>query len=464
MINKASHLNVYSLIKRNRFIRKFHTYKLALNVVIDKTIAIYLLVMGLYGLAGFFIANDLIHDYYDHFQLWEAELQENFRTIFTVLPIIYIIQAFKNPGVTFSSSEYQLSLLPYAREKIWLLTVFERWIKQFINLVVVGLLVVLVTPISPALIGEYMIIFLLINMLMTIPQWKLFQTNLFIKFSWLFIAVLINIANLLFNLPLFMILLIPLLISLNVIFKSKLFQKVKWDRVTEVCDFKIWTMWFISKVSKVEIKRQRKFSIFQNLPGRKNPFKYNEKSIYKRLWRNYLGKNFQTIFQLIGALFIFIFVFSFVEGLIFHIVLAASIHMYTSILRSFFVGRFHTDIVQVLPWDLIGYKRVFFKWAIIGSVILLVPLSVFLIINLSIWLPLQLLYFASTFLFLYHIRIEKAISMLGKEFSSFDLAETIGYVLLVGIVFSWKYKVILFIGLIIPLLINKRKSWKLINF
>ena len=118
-------------------------------------------------------------------------------------------------------------------------------------------------------------------------------------------------------------------------------------------------------------------------PGRKKPFKYNEKSIYKRLWRNYLGKNFQTIFQLIGALFIFIFVFSFVEGLIFHIVLAASIHMYTSILRSFFVGRFHTDIVQVLPWDLIGYKRVFFKWAIIGSVILLVPLSVFLIINLS---------------------------------------------------------------------------------
>src|SRR5699024_6076205 len=138
------------------------------------------------------------------------------------------------------------------------------------------------------------------------------------------------------------------------------------------------TMWFISKISKVDMKRQRKYSIFQNLSWRKKPFKYQEKSIHHRLWQIYFGKNIQLIFQIMSALFLLLVVFSFVNGLMFHIILAIAIHIYTSILRSFFMGRFASDIVQTLPWNLLGYKQSFFKWAVFGGLILLIPISVFL--------------------------------------------------------------------------------------
>lgn len=458
MIKKSPHLKVYSLIQKNRMIRKIRIYKLALSVVVDKTTAIYLIVIGLYGLASFFMMNDFINDYYDSFLLWEELAQENFWRVITVLPVPYIIQSFNRPGVIYSSSEYQISILPYSRSKIWFLTALERWIKQFINLLVLGILVLIITPISPLLIAIYIVMVMLINMLMTIPQWKLFQTSAFVKIWWLIVMLIMNMVNFIHMSPILSILFLGLLICLNLVLKQTLFQRVNWSRVTEVCDFQIWTMWFISKVSKVEMKRQRKFSIFKNLLKRKKPFVYQHKSIYKRLWQVYLGKNFQLIFQIMGALFLLLFVFSFKSGLIFHIVLAVVIHIYTSVLRSVYIGRFEADIVQVLPWNLRNFKRSYFKWAIFGSFILLVPVSIFLGMNISIWLPLQLLFYSCTFLYLFHVRMNKAMTILEKKMSSYDLADSIGYLLLIGIGFSWIYKFILLAGLALPFFIKKQSD------
>lgn len=458
MTKDPSHFKAYSLIKKNRIIRKINTYKLALSVVIDKTIAIYLLVIGVYVLASFFIASDFIDNYDENFLIWEKHAVENIWTIFTAVPLAFIIQSFRNPGVVFSSSEYQLSLLPYSRGKIWLLPAVEKWIKQFFSLMIVGLFIIIITPISPLVVVGYMGLFIFLNVLMTIPQWKLFQTRMFTKICWLVLLMLMNVISFLTNPHIIAILFMIMLIFLNLWLKQTLFDKVKWDLVTEISDFQIWSMWFISKVSEVEIKRQKKYSIFQKIFRRKKPFKYNEKSILRTLWFLYLRKNIQHIGKIIGALLVLLFVFSWIDGIVFHIVLAVSFYIYMTVVKSCFLGRFKDDIVEVLPWNVIGYKHTFFNWALLGGLLVFIPIGIYLAGNISVWVPLQLIYYFGTFLYLYHVNIDKAISLLRKKFLNLDIEESIGYLLLAGIIFSWNYKSILFVSLIIPFLIRKRVS------
>src|SRR5690625_2876533 len=223
MTKEVRHLKAYSLIKKNRIVRKINIYKLALSVVIDKTTAIYLIVIGVYVLASFFIVNDFISDYYESFLFFEDQAKENIRNIFTVLPMAYLFQSFKSPGVVFSSSEYQLSLLPYSRKKIWLLTALEKWIKQLLILTIIGLLIIFITPISPMLVIAYIVIFIFLNIVMTIPQWKLFQTGIVTKLCWFFAMLLINMINFMLKSPIINLLLVICLICLNLFLKQTLF-------------------------------------------------------------------------------------------------------------------------------------------------------------------------------------------------------------------------------------------------
>lgn len=450
-MNNQGHLQAYRLIRKNRRKRKIQTYRLALSVVIDKTTAFYLLILVVYGLMGFFIANDFIHDYEEQFLVWEDLAKQYIGMIFTILPLGYLFQSFKNPGVIFSSSEYQLSILPYSLKKIWLLTSIDKWLKQFIILMIMGGLVIVLTPLSFEIVFIYLAIAIFINIAMTVLQWKLFQAKLYIKLGWLLILLLLNGINFTFNLPIVPILLAVLLIIGNTLLIPRLFDQVQWDRVTETSDFQIWSMWFVSKVSEVDLKPPKKLSILRNLSRRKKPFHYEETSVHHRLWSIYLRQYRQDLFRIIGALFMLVFVFSWLDEWVFHFVLAVAIYVYFSIVRSFFIGRFEADIVQVLPWNLSGFKDSFFKWVVYGALILFIPVGIYLVTNSSYWLPIQCLYLLITFFFLYQVTLDKAISLLNKQSSSSLGTEMIGYLLLIGWIISWKVKFVLLLCFVIPL-------------
>lgn len=432
----------YKLIKKNRLRRKVDIYKLAFGVLVDRTTAIYLLLLIAYLFASVFIVGDLVEDYYDQFMIIEEVAIARFWLITTILPIRYILQSFGKPGIIFSSTEYQLSLLPYHRKEIWLLCVIEKWIKQIVIYTVIGLMIILLTPISYVLVIKYILMLICLSAIMTIPQWKLFQARFYTKLGWFFFLLFINATAFYLQTPLIGITLIVLLIIINTYLQRILFNGVNWDKVTEVSDYQLWTMWLISKASEVDIKRQKKYSMFQNLSIRKKPFQYNEKAIYQRLWFLYFGKNYHLLLQNIGAMFVLMTVFRFLNVFLFHLGLAIVIHVYTSILASFFKDQFRTDIVEVLPWDLSNYKRTFYKWAIYGGIVLLIPVGLYLVTHISFWLPFQLLFFCSTFLFVYHVKIDQAIASMSKKLMTSDLWEGIGYVLLVGIVMSWKYPIL----------------------
>src|SRR5690625_4249158 len=219
-----------------------------------------------------------------------------------------------------------------------------------------------------------------------------------------FIGFLLSLYT---KIPIVGIILIGILIIINVQLKDRLFKNVNWSKVTEISDFQLWNMWLISKASDVKITRQKKYSVFQKIGIGKKPFMYREVNIYNRLWVHYLGKNFGLLVQAIGAIFIMLIVFLFLNDLLFYIGLVIAIYVYTTVLAVFFKNRFEADILRVLPWNLSVYKQSFFKWAMIGGVILLIPKIIFLGMNLSIWTPFQLLFYCSSFLYIYDVKIDK---------------------------------------------------------
>src|SRR5699024_12530011 len=85
------------------------------------------------------------------------------------------------------------------------------------------------------------------------------------------------------------------------------------------------------------------------------------------------------------------------------------------------------DIISVLPWDLPRYKQSFLKWTTYGGLILLIPICIFLGMTNSLWSLVQLLFFCSTFLYVYHVRLNKTMTLLAKKPISFAGYEWTGY-------------------------------------
>src|SRR5690625_3561632 len=183
----------YIFIRKNRFRKKLNMYKRAIGVMIDKTIAFYLLILVGYTLAGFFMLGDFINAFNEQFLFIEEQAIANVWLIVTILPLRYIMQSFSKPGILLSTSEYQLTMLPHALHHVWFLSVLEKWFKNILIYLLIGILVVGFTPISLSTVIFYFFLFVVMDVLMTIPQWKLFQTRLLTKICWVGALLLVNL-------------------------------------------------------------------------------------------------------------------------------------------------------------------------------------------------------------------------------------------------------------------------------
>src|SRR5699024_12599354 len=99
MIRHAPLRQAMSLIKKNRRKRKIDIHKMAFGLMVDKTTAVYLLIIVGYIFISMFIVGDFINDYYDQFIMVETQMQKRIWTIFTILPIAYVIQSFSRPAI-----------------------------------------------------------------------------------------------------------------------------------------------------------------------------------------------------------------------------------------------------------------------------------------------------------------------------------------------------------------------------
>ncbi|MGM8366216.1 hypothetical protein ACLIBG_12170 [Virgibacillus sp. W0181] len=459
MSRTTSLIQSYLFLKRNRFSKKRKMYKMAFHVMIDWTIAIYLFVMVAYCIAAIFIFSDTMDRFSVYFHQMESFASERLSIFLTVLPAVYVLRSFKDPGIRFTSSEYQLSILTYSRKSIWLLCAVEKLVKKVFLFIFVGLVVVLLTPIHPPLVITYILLLIFVDVMMTAPQWKLFQQHFFVKLLFLIGILFVNTFQVFIPSIAMAITATVTFLAMNIILSRRLLNHVLWERVMEVNDFQTWNMTVVSQATGLKYKRQKKYSMIQKIAYPKRPFIYKEASIHHRLWQLYFGKNLDLVFRITGAMLLLLVVLLFLQDFIYYIAIAVVIHIYTTAAASFYKDRFASDLIEVLPWNLDSYKKSFFKWVVYGFLILLVPITIFVVMHASIWAPLQLLLYVGAFLYEYHVKLDKSKLILSKQRGSLQMQEAMGLFILFIICFSGTYPILsLFSVFVIYLLIARYKK------
>ncbi|HEY4601002.1 MAG TPA: hypothetical protein VIG73_06945 [Cerasibacillus sp.] len=456
---KPSTLWAYTFLSRQRFKKKMNIYQLTLRTVIDKTIAFYLSVFFGYLFMTMFVFGNVLSEYEEQFLWMQSQGERYFYLLIAVIPFRYIFLSFRHPGVMFSSSEYQLSLLPYSRQHIWFLSFLNKVIKKLLVMVFFGFGLFLLTPINGTLILNYFGMFFLIDLGMTIPQWFMFQRNIFIKMLFWFLFVTINSIAFFVQLDLFtMVTIIGVLIFINIWFYPRLFVGVDWGKVMTVCDYHLWNMAFVSRVSQVRIKPQRKYSLMKKLSYRKKPFRYTFRSIHHRIWQIAFIRNIEYIIQLVGVLVLMLAVLNYIPktGFMF-IGIAVALYVYAAGSTSFFINQFQADLVEVLPWDLMAYKQSFLKWYVIGSLPILMPMITYFTLHFTWWVPVQFILILLTGLYIYHVEINYSIAVLSKAEIVFVKARWVSFVFLCIVIGSSLYPMLAcFFPLIFPFLTEQR--------
>jgi hypothetical protein len=433
MIRKPSVWEAYLFLSKNRYRKKSSLIKKALKLFIDMTTVVYLLLFFGYIFAALFIFGDIMAELAPYFEWLEANANAGFWILLTALPVIYVIKSFSEPGIQFSSSEFQLSLLPYARGKVWMVVLIVKLVKSALIYSLTSGILAIVTPIPAGIIFSYWALFIAYEVIMTVPQWKLFQQKLWVKVIMLLTMIGINILGMTVGTAVVGLVMTGLIILSHIYLLPVLFKRINWSRVTEISDYQIWNMQLLRYASNTKMKRPKKFGIFQNNPRRKTPFQTNQ-AIYHRMWKVYLFRNLDLLFKLIGALFLMLIVLPFIHEIALAIGLAIAIYAYSSVMSTFFFDRFQSDLLQALPWNLAGYRRSFFVWTIAGGIILFIPAMIGVYIFAGYWVFLYMMLVITVFLYSFSLKTNKSMVALAKKAKIFQLENGIHFIslLLVG--------------------------------
>lgn len=133
------------------------------------------------------------------------------------------------------------------------------------------------------------------------------------------------------------------------------------------------------------------------------------------------------------------------------IALIIGMHMYVTVMIAFWRDRLTTDIVQVLPWDLIRLQTSFLKWAYPGISIFFLPMYLYAINHVSLLFILQMLIALLGVSFLLYWKMIEAFQLVSKN-ESFTVPQTftvLGYSLYVTIILSVFMPKTIVIGLLL---------------
>lgn len=429
---------MYRTIKRNRFRKKKNIYKQVYRMSFDKTVLLYALALLGYIITAVFISGNFTNPLQNGFAFLEEIGTRNFLVVVSIYPLRYMFQAFRQPGIILSSSEYQLSILPFGLREVWNVIVIEKWVKRIGGGLILWLMFV-VTPLPNTLTGAYILTLLLIDIGMTAPLWRIYQQRLLSKLA-SFLGALLLIGLLIYIEPILASVVVFISIILwNVFAWKHLLKQVDWGRVVEGSDHKVWKMPLISSITKVPFKREKRIYVLQKLKFRRKKFDYHAASIHHRLWHSYVLRNVRVLFQMFGILLGFMTAMIFVNPFIFYLSIAISVYIFTKMSASLFYDRFKTDILEVLPWDISSFRKSFLRWNLYGGVLLIVPIIAYDIFHLTWWVPLEVALIISVAIYALNNELERASVLLAKSKREFFISDAFVVIGLFAIVFTGTY-------------------------
>src|SRR5690625_924434 len=159
----------YIFLKRNRLRKKGKLYKQVLQLTFDITTFFYVLLLIGYIATAIAMEGNIKEQFQAKMIQFEAFTIERFWLIITVLPFMYLIRSFQQPGVIFSTAEYTLTILPHSKLQVFRVTVIERWLKALGMYLMIGFIIAIFSPTSMPLILTYILLLFGLNVLTTIP-------------------------------------------------------------------------------------------------------------------------------------------------------------------------------------------------------------------------------------------------------------------------------------------------------
>lgn len=361
-------LLIMRFIERHRFEKKKKLYRLALGVAFDWTIMIYGSVLGILFLIG--IAFKLIEmkDTFYHYQ----QIIEDFLPLILVgLLLKMIVMSFREPGILFSSAEWKLATLTYSIEKIWLYQFLKQLIKYVITITAIFLLIFLFTPMDTSFLLKGYLMILIGQLLLLLPQWYFYQIKGWKKlFIYIGIFVFISLLRLIIVLGVdsdwFIAGIIILLIVGNGWIWPRKLNHINWSQVIEQSDLKRWNMFFINRMSRMEIKPARKRYFLKSLFTSKKaklPFPYQKPEvILRKIWWKSINQDASILVMLIFTVIITMVLLSIRGDLLQGIGIALSLFMLEKVALSYFGAIFQDPLVHSIPWNTGTMKKAFGYW------------------------------------------------------------------------------------------------------
>lgn len=428
-------IKLYWMIKKGQTIKKVRLYKQVFGILFDWTTMPYILGLGGYILYAVLSGMDLSAVQFN-FEKLEAFTARNIWNIAITLPLLFLFRAFNDPGVIFSTAEYTLTHLPISKRKIWFMRAVERWVIAFIKITVIGMALLLISKTPILTMFFYIGLIVLVNMLMTMIAWKIYQLHLLKKVAILFFYLCVVIGFIFIDSVYISMGMLIVLLLINLYLSPRLFQKIHWQRIVAASDYRIWNMAIVSNVTKVKTKKEGKYSQWRILPSWHRPFSYQGDAVFHRLWMLYFEKNIIVLVQLYGGLTLFLTIFIFVKPGLFLTVLAISAIAVASLSGTMFYDRLQSEVVQVIAWDVFAFKRTLMQWMVSCSVLFVLPVLTYAIVYKLYYFPVYLLLYYVALYFILDGKLMTYIFRFNNVYVKNEWYDSGAYVLLISLAFA----------------------------
>ncbi len=437
----ATAWSVYRHVKKHRSRKKAKLYKLAFGVSFDVTISIYL---GAFIIFGLFILHETLKESANMILQIESFVTANYLNLMLVLLVRPVVTSFTRPGVLFSSAELKLSMLPFSKQQLWQYCTGEKILKTIVLWTVIASFIAFITPLSIHFAMGTAGLIILMEILMALPQWKLYQKQFWMKLiTNAGIVVLAAVVRLLSiyagDAAWWMGGVFVSLAGINILLVKRATESVNWSKVVQTNDLIIWNMWFINKMSQMEIKPPPKRGWIQQLftsrMNRKRFVYSNPVSMYRRLWKTYFLEQKEAVLRTIGSVLILLVLLGSRNEWMFGIGIALSIFLYVQMASSFFTGGFGNRLVYCLPWELKQWKLAFFTWFVRSGAIVCLVLTLLLLFfqETPWWFPVQLWFYAELTRRYFHQQMELTMAVLAKSQSELPSIQNFFVFLLFGL-------------------------------
>lgn len=250
-------LHVLRFVSKQRTKKIIEKYKLAFSIIFDKTILIYICIMGIIGL---FFFKESAHYYSHYIQLINRNNDSLIIYFLLLSSLFYFFKGFLDPRYKVTTSDYNLNLLTYDLDKILKILVINQQIKRILIVSLLIFVCYLLNVFNLETMLLFIIFFSTSDIFTGIIQWRNFQRGIksfLISVSYIFLLFGVYLYSYfltdLSRTSILTLIFILLIILILIQFKTNISHSTNWNEVTIIGDDKTWNLLIVKLITGVLI-------------------------------------------------------------------------------------------------------------------------------------------------------------------------------------------------------------------